>query len=124
MPMRAWSRARPAKRGRLKSEKPGLLPARRGSAPLSQKSRWMSFGRRRGKRIRQGIEHRRWTVTDRFQLTTIIASAIRECRNEAAGQQGHSPRDSGNTEEDHRMAKAVLTAVAEAGFEICPKKPG
>jgi len=64
-------------------------------------------------------------VTDHFQLTGIIATVIRECRLEAARQQGKSrPADSGNTEEDHRIAKAVLTAVAEAGFEICPKKPG
>jgi hypothetical protein len=58
-------------------------------------------------------------------LTGIIATAIRECRLEAARQQGKShPEDSGNTEEDHRIAKAVITAVVEAGFEICPKKPG
>ena len=64
-------------------------------------------------------------MTDHFQLTTIIAAAIRECRLEAASQQGDSrPEHSGNTEEDHRMAKAVLTAVVEAGYEICPKKPG
>jgi len=64
-------------------------------------------------------------VTDHFQLTGIIAAAIRECRLEAARQQGKSRSgDSGNTEEDHRMAKAVITAVAEAGFEICPKKKG
>ena len=64
-------------------------------------------------------------MTDHFQLTGIIAAAIRECRLEAARQQGKShPEESGNTEEDHRMAKAVITAVAEAGFEICPKKTG
>jgi hypothetical protein len=62
-------------------------------------------------------------MTDHFQLTTIIATTIRECRLEAARQQGDvHPTDSGNTEEDHRIAKAVLTALAEAGFEICPKK--
>jgi len=64
-------------------------------------------------------------VTDHFQLTTIIATAIRECRLEAASQQANfRPEHSGNTEEDHRIAKAILTAVAEAGFEICPKKAG
>ena len=64
-------------------------------------------------------------MTDHFQLTTIIAAAIRECRREAAGQQASSrPEPSGNTEEDHRIAKAILGAVAEAGFEICPKKAG
>ena len=64
-------------------------------------------------------------MTDHFQLTTIIATAIRECRLEAARQQvGSRPEHSGNTEEDHRIAKAILGAVAEAGFEICPKKPG
>jgi hypothetical protein len=64
-------------------------------------------------------------VTDHFQLTTIIATAIRECRLEAAGQQAKAvPTDSGNTEEDHRIAKSILTALADAGFEICPKKAG
>lgn len=64
-------------------------------------------------------------MTDHFQLTTIIAHAIRECRIEAAGQRTASgPQDAGNLEEDHRIAKAVLTAVAEAGFEICPKQAG
>jgi hypothetical protein len=62
-------------------------------------------------------------MTDHFQLTTIIATAIRQCRLEASRQQGKpEPPDGGNTEEDHRIAKAVLTAVAEAGLEICPKK--
>jgi hypothetical protein len=64
-------------------------------------------------------------VTDHFQLTTIIATAIRECRLEAAGQQAKAgPADPGNTEEDHRIAKSILAAVADAGFEICPKKAG
>ena len=63
-------------------------------------------------------------MTDHFQLTGIIAAAIRECRLEAARQQGKSHPEESNTEEDHRMAKAVITAVAEAGFEICPKEPG
>jgi hypothetical protein len=61
-------------------------------------------------------------VTDHFQLTTIIATAIRECRADACGHQGSSDTQPGNTEEDHRIAKAILSAVAEAGFEICPKK--
>jgi hypothetical protein len=62
-------------------------------------------------------------VTDHFQLTTIIATAIRECRLEASGRQGGSrAHHPGDTEEDHRIAKAILTAVADAGFEICPKK--
>jgi threonine dehydrogenase-like Zn-dependent dehydrogenase len=64
-------------------------------------------------------------VTDHFQLTTIIATAIRECRLEAADQQARAaPTDPGNTEEDHRIAKSILTALADAGFEICPKKAG
>ena len=63
-------------------------------------------------------------MTDHFQLTGIIAAAIRQCRLDAASQQGTSPEPSGNTEEDHRIAKAVLMAVTEAGFEICPKKRG
>jgi hypothetical protein len=62
-------------------------------------------------------------VTDHFQLTTIIATAIRECRLEASGRQGSRAHNPGDTEEDHRIAKAVLTALTDAGFEVCPKKP-
>jgi hypothetical protein len=63
-------------------------------------------------------------MTDRFQLTTIIAGAIRECRAEASGQDGKTPpaHNARDTEEDHRIAKTILTALSDAGFEICPKK--
>jgi hypothetical protein len=62
-------------------------------------------------------------MTDHFQLTTIIATAINECRLETSGRQG-DPRqkDPGDMEEAHCIAKAVLAAIAEAGFEISPKQ--
>jgi hypothetical protein len=63
-------------------------------------------------------------MTDLFQLTTIIAAAIRDCRLEPSGQQGSAPQqDRGSMEEAHCTAKAVLAAIAEAGFEISPKQP-
>ena len=62
-------------------------------------------------------------MTDQFQLTTIIATAIRECRLETASGQGSSQQeDPGDMEEAHCIAKAVLAAIAEAGFEISPKQ--
>ena len=62
-------------------------------------------------------------MTDQFQLTTIIATAISECRLEPSGQQSSTQQqDRGNMEEAHCIAKAVLAAVAEAGFEISPKQ--
>jgi hypothetical protein len=62
-------------------------------------------------------------MTDQFQLTTIIATAITECRLEPSGQQGGSQqRDRASMEEAHCIAKAVLAAIAEAGFEISPKQ--
>jgi len=61
-------------------------------------------------------------MTDHFQLTTIIAAAINECRLETSRQQGGAQQQGpGNIEEAHCMAKAVLAAIAEAGFEISPK---
>jgi hypothetical protein len=64
-------------------------------------------------------------MTDHFQLTTIIATAIRECRVEAPAQQG-APNEQGpnNMEEARCIAKAVLVAIADAGFEISPKRAG
>ena len=59
-------------------------------------------------------------MTDQFQLTTIIATAIRECRLEPGEQGGAQQQDRG-LEEAHCIAKAVLAAIAEAGFEISPK---
>jgi hypothetical protein len=62
-------------------------------------------------------------MTDQFQLTTIIATAITECRLDPSGRQGSSQRqDGGSMEEAHCIAKAVLAAIAEAGFEILPKQ--
>jgi hypothetical protein len=64
-------------------------------------------------------------MTDQFQLTTIIATAINECRLEPSGQQGGAQQqDPGDMEEAHCIAKAVLAAIAEAGFEISPKAAG
>jgi hypothetical protein len=62
-------------------------------------------------------------MTDQFQLTTIIATAIKECQLDAPGQQGSAQQqDRGSMEEAHCIAKAVLAAIAEAGFEISPKQ--
>ena len=62
-------------------------------------------------------------MTDHFQLTTIIATAIKECQLETSGQQGSAQQqDRGSMEEAHCIAKAVLAAIAEAGFEISPKQ--
>jgi hypothetical protein len=62
-------------------------------------------------------------MTDQFQLTTIIATAIRECGPEASGRQGSQQQpDPGDIDEAHCIAKAVLAALAEAGFEISPKQ--
>ena len=58
-------------------------------------------------------------MADYFQLTTIIATAIRECRLEAPHQQGAPP----DQEETNCIAKAVLTAITDAGYEISPKQP-
>ena len=62
-------------------------------------------------------------MTDHFQLTAIIAAAIKDCRLEMSDEQGSaSQQDRGSVEEAHCIAKAVLTAIAEAGFEISPKQ--
>jgi hypothetical protein len=62
-------------------------------------------------------------MTDHFQLTAIVAAAIKDCRLEMAGGQGSVPQqDHGSVEEAHCIAKAVLTAIDEAGFEISPKQ--
>jgi hypothetical protein len=62
-------------------------------------------------------------MTDQFQLTTIIAAAIKECLLEPSRHQVSMQQlDHGNMEEAHCIAKAVLTAIAEAGFEISPKQ--
>jgi hypothetical protein len=62
-------------------------------------------------------------MTDHFQLTTIIATAIRDCRLEALRQHGAlQEQEPNNMEETHCIAKAVLSAIADAGFEISPKR--
>ena len=62
-------------------------------------------------------------MTDHFQLTAIIATAIKECGLETSGRQDRAQQqDHGNMEEAHCIAKAVLAAIAEAGFEISPKQ--
>jgi hypothetical protein len=62
-------------------------------------------------------------MTDQFQLTTIIATAIKECSLEPSGRQSSAQQlDPGSMEEAHCVAKAVLAAIAEAGFEISPKQ--
>jgi hypothetical protein len=59
-------------------------------------------------------------MTDHFQLTAIIATAIRECRVEVQQNAPHPD----TTEEVHCVAKAVLAAITDAGFEISPKQTG
>ena len=62
-------------------------------------------------------------MTDHFQLTTIIATAIQECQLEPSGGQGGAQQPGrGDMEQAHCIAKAVLAAIAEAGFEISPKQ--
>ena len=62
-------------------------------------------------------------MTDHFQLTTIISAVIKECRLEPSGQRNSAQQpDPGNMEDAHCIAKAVLAAIAEAGFEISPKR--
>jgi hypothetical protein len=63
------------------------------------------------------------SMADHFQLTTIIATAIRECRLEVLHQRATpQEQDSNNMEEAHCIAKAVLAAITDAGFEISPKQ--
>jgi hypothetical protein len=61
-------------------------------------------------------------MTDQFQLTAIIATAIRECRPETLIQGSAQDQNPGNTEEEHCIAKAVLAALADAGYQISPKQ--
>jgi hypothetical protein len=62
-------------------------------------------------------------MADHFQLTTIIAAAIAECGLEISGRQGNlRQHDPGDMEAAHCIAKAVLAAIKEAGFEISPKQ--
>lgn len=61
-------------------------------------------------------------MADHFQLTAIMATAIRECRLETLQQQGAQGQDPNNMEEAHCIAKAALAAITDAGFEIAPKQ--
>lgn len=62
-------------------------------------------------------------MADHFQLTTIIATAIGECRFEALHGQDAAPKQGANNMEvTHCIAKAVLAAIADAGYEISPKQ--
>lgn len=61
-------------------------------------------------------------MADHFQLTAIIATVIRECRLGTLQQQGAQGQHPDNMEETHCIAKAVLAAITEAGFEIAPKR--
>ena len=60
--------------------------------------RWMSSNRLHGKIINRnrGRCHR-WTMTDHFQLTAIIATAIRDCRPEKAGGRAAASRYDGRS---------------------------
>jgi hypothetical protein len=62
-------------------------------------------------------------MADHFQLTTIIATAIRGCKLGPLREQGKPQEQSPpNMEEAHCIAKAVLSAITEAGFVISPKQ--
>jgi hypothetical protein len=61
------------------------------------------------------------TMVDHFQLTSIVAAAIRECLIEAREQGASQQQQPGNMEEANCIAKAVLTAITDAGFEITAK---
>ncbi len=61
-------------------------------------------------------------MADHFQLTAIVATAIRECWLETQGRHGGPQDEAGNTEEVTCIAKAVLAAIADAGYEISPKQ--
>jgi hypothetical protein len=64
-------------------------------------------------------------MTDHFQLTSIIATAIRECRLETPGPRGTPQQQNAeNTEAANCIAKAVLAAIADAGYQISPKQAG
>jgi hypothetical protein len=64
-------------------------------------------------------------MTDHFQLTSIIATAIRECLLEAPDPDGKPQQQTpDNTEAANCIAKAVLTALTDAGYEISPKQAG
>ena len=60
-------------------------------------------------------------MVDHFQLTAIVAEAIRECLHAARPDQT-SEADHTTTEQAHSLAKAALTAIKDAGYQISPKQ--
>ena len=54
---------------------------------------------------------------DQFQMTSIIAAAIRTCHQDSSKQRGDDPL---SMEDANCLAKAVLSALTEAGLEIAP----
>lgn len=60
-------------------------------------------------------------MVDHFQLTAIVAEAIRECL-QAAHPDHAADADRPTTEQAHSLAKAALTAIKDAGYQISPKQ--
>jgi hypothetical protein len=61
-------------------------------------------------------------MADQFQLTTIIAAAIRDCHQATVSSQQRGEKAVSLSAEDANcIAKAVLTVLADAGLEIAPK---
>lgn len=54
-------------------------------------------------------------MNDLFQLTSIVSGAIRDC---AAASGEDSDRAPLSVEESNCIAKAILSALSDAGFEI------
>jgi hypothetical protein len=59
-------------------------------------------------------------LNDLFQLTSIVSGAVRECVTASAKEAG---RDPPGLEESNCIAKAIMAALSEAGFEIVPVQP-
>jgi hypothetical protein len=56
-------------------------------------------------------------MADQFQIMSIIAAAIRTCHPGSTEPRTGEPI---STEDANCIAKAVLTALAEAGLKIAP----
>lgn len=56
-------------------------------------------------------------MNDLFQLTSIVSGAIRDCSMPNDKESGRTPP---GVEESNCIAKAILTALTDAGFEIVP----
>lgn len=54
-------------------------------------------------------------MSDHFQITSIVAGAIRSCRSETTGSEASTKI---STEELNCMAKAIIHALAESGLCI------